>query len=428
MNLGFESETVEFKKTTGELREGIISLSSMLNKNGYGTLYFGVNNEGDVVGQQIGSRTLREISQAISNYIKPQIFPTITAKLIDEKNIIKVYVQATDSPYSAYGKYYIRVADEDKELTSRELKTLILKKSEIDIITKIEASRQDLTFNMLKAMFFSKGLTVNKNFEKNLDFVLDNGKYNLMAELLADSNDISIKVVKFQGKDKSQIVKRNEFGNKCLLIAMDQVINYVNSFNDTSVKITTSQREEENLFNSNCFREAWVNACLHTKWNLLNPPAVYLYDDRIEIISTGGLPNNLTKEEFFNGISRPSNIKLQKIFGQLGFVEQTGHGIPLIVKNYGKQAFNIMDNYLNVTLAFTNNVKESKEKSLLLTDTHIEILNLLKMGPSLTINQLTKKTKLSESYIKIILNDLKKYNMIKRKGAKKNGIWEVTDK
>ena len=58
-NIGFETEKVEFKKSTGELKEGIISLSSMLNKNGYGTLYFGVKNNGDIVGQSIGDSTLR---------------------------------------------------------------------------------------------------------------------------------------------------------------------------------------------------------------------------------------------------------------------------------------------------------------------------------------------------------------------------------
>ena len=85
MNIGVETEKIEFKKTTGELREGITSLASMLNKNGYGILYFGVKDNGDVVGQQMGDRTLREISQAIANFIKPQIIPTIEHKLIDDQ-------------------------------------------------------------------------------------------------------------------------------------------------------------------------------------------------------------------------------------------------------------------------------------------------------------------------------------------------------
>ena len=61
MNIGMETEQVEFKKTTGELKEGMISLASMLNKNGKGVLYFGVKNDGEVIGQQIGDRTMRDI-------------------------------------------------------------------------------------------------------------------------------------------------------------------------------------------------------------------------------------------------------------------------------------------------------------------------------------------------------------------------------
>ena len=101
-NIGFETEKVEFKKSTSELKEGIISLSSMLNKNGYGTLYFGVKNNGDIVGQSIGDSTLRDISQAIATNIKPQVIPTISIEYIDDCNIIKVDVRGDERPYSAY--------------------------------------------------------------------------------------------------------------------------------------------------------------------------------------------------------------------------------------------------------------------------------------------------------------------------------------
>ena len=53
MNLGKETETLEFKKTTGELKSAMISISSILNKHGVGTLYFGVKPNGEVVGQDI---------------------------------------------------------------------------------------------------------------------------------------------------------------------------------------------------------------------------------------------------------------------------------------------------------------------------------------------------------------------------------------
>lgn len=429
MNLGAETETLEFKKTTGELKEGIISLSSMLNKNGYGSLYFGVKNDGEVIGQQIGDRSLREVSQAIANHLKPQIIPTISLELLDEKNVIKIYVQGSDTPYSSYGKYYMRSADEDRELSPEQLRTLMFKKKEIDIISQNANSDQTLTFRTLKTLYATRGLTVhNKSFENNLGLRLDNGQYNIMAGLLADKNDVSIKVVTFRGKDKSDIIRRNEYGYKCLLIAMDQVLSYAESINETSVDITPRERNEEKLFDMLCFREAWINACLHTRWERLNPPAVYLYQDRIEIISTGGLPDDLTKEEFFKGISRPVNVKLQKIFGQLGYVEQTGHGIPLIVSNYGKQAFEVMDNYVNVTIPFNRAMISTEDETIIasLNDSQQKIYDLLKTHPEYTIKDLVRESALSDGYIRKILRDFKARQIIRRIGSNKTGYWKVS--
>ncbi|MDY4989400.1 MAG: ATP-binding protein [Ellagibacter isourolithinifaciens] len=50
MNLGSESETVEFKKSTGEHKEALQAISAMLNKHGRGELYFGVKDDGNVIG------------------------------------------------------------------------------------------------------------------------------------------------------------------------------------------------------------------------------------------------------------------------------------------------------------------------------------------------------------------------------------------
>ena len=76
-NIGEETEQVEFKKSTGELKEGIISIAAILNKHGSGDLYFGVKNNGDVIGQDISDTTTRDISQAIGNHLRPTLYPTI---------------------------------------------------------------------------------------------------------------------------------------------------------------------------------------------------------------------------------------------------------------------------------------------------------------------------------------------------------------
>ncbi len=68
-NIGEENEQIEFKKSTGELKEGVISIASILNKHGSGELYFDVKNNGDVIGQDVSDMTLRDISRAISEHI-----------------------------------------------------------------------------------------------------------------------------------------------------------------------------------------------------------------------------------------------------------------------------------------------------------------------------------------------------------------------
>jgi len=77
MIFGKETESLEFKKTTGELKEAVISIASILNKSGKGEVYFGIKNDGTVLGQQIGDATLRDVSRALSDNLKPQIYPAI---------------------------------------------------------------------------------------------------------------------------------------------------------------------------------------------------------------------------------------------------------------------------------------------------------------------------------------------------------------
>ncbi len=64
-----ESERVELKKSTSELKEGIISIASILNKHKSGRLYLGIRNDGTVLGQSVTDNTLREISKAIGKRI-----------------------------------------------------------------------------------------------------------------------------------------------------------------------------------------------------------------------------------------------------------------------------------------------------------------------------------------------------------------------
>ena len=327
----------------------------------------------------------------------------------------------------------MRSADEDRELSPSALKELMDKQISSDILTLVPAPVQTLTFKILKIAYASAGLSVNQStFEDNAGLKNNDGKYNLMAFLLADENDISIKVVTFAGKDKTVIIKRNEYGGTCLITAIDKVLGYMESINETMVTMGNHRRTEEKLFDMASFKEAWQNACIHTKWDKGNPPAVYIFSDRIEIISTGGLPVDLNKDEFYKGISKPINTKLQKIFGQLGYVEQTGHGIPLIISNYGKQAFDIMENFVNVTIPFnyikTISVNTEMDKKVNINDVEQRIVDYICKNSHITIKELVTASGYSDGYIRKILTSLKEKKIIYRQGSKKYGKWVVVNR
>ncbi len=431
MNFGMETEVVEFKKTTGELKEGMISLASMLNKNGKGTLYFGVKNDGEVVGQQIGDRTMREISQGIVNAVKPQVIPTIITELCEDKNIIKVTVEGDEKPYSAYGKYYMRSADEDREITPQQLRSLMLSIS--DSIVNMEANNQELTFDQLKTLYAGNNLTLRENtFQQNLNLLTRSGAYNLMAGLLADANSYSIKVAVFRGTNKTDLIKRNEYGYKCMLVAVKQVLDYMEALNDTAVEMGGSLRRESKLFDFPCFREAWLNACLHNRWSRQTPPAVYMFDDRIEIISVGGLPEGLTLEEFFEGKSKPVNLELQQIMVQLDYIEQTGHGVPLIVSRYGKEVFDITENFITVTIPLEKNRKKEsclpEKEEIRLDDKDEKIIALMKENSSIKVSEISRQIGIGLTTITKHIHRLKEEGLVVRKGSKKKGEWIVNVK
>ncbi len=222
------------------------------------------------------------------------------------------------------------------------------------------------------------------------------------------------------------MISRNEYGYKCLISAMEEANNYVLSLNETRVEIESSlERKEIKLFDTHAFQEAWTNACIHNKWVRNVPPAIYIFDNRIEIISTGGLPFGYSKEDFYGGISRPINIGLFKIMGQLNLVEQTGHSNLVIVDKYGKDAFDIEENHITVTIpfAFIPSMKQIDTKGL--SPTHNKVLMTLKDNPTITIGDISKICGLGTTRVSQIIKNLKETGRLERVGSRKDGYWQI---
>ena len=145
-NINFlENEVIEFKKTTGELKEGIISIVSILNKHQGGKLYFGIKDNGEIIGQDVSSKTIREVSKAISENIEPKIYPIVNKVKLNDKDCILVEFEGDDIPYLAFGRAYMRVGDEDRQLSMKEIRKIILKDE--NEIGKWESKISDYTID-----------------------------------------------------------------------------------------------------------------------------------------------------------------------------------------------------------------------------------------------------------------------------------------
>ena len=430
MKLGnnYEVENQEFKTSLAVLDKGILALTAMLNKNGKGKVYFGVANDGTILGLEgsIGQETIKKIGVRISEQVRPIIIPKISFENYEEHVIIVVEAEGYNKPYSAAGEYRIRMGSENKKIDPSILSEMVLSNS-ITQMENVEAINQTLTFEQLKGLYREKRLTVNDdNFLLSSGLLTKKGTFNYLADILSDNNNVSIKVVRFKGKDKMEMISRNEFGYKCLLLSMRSAYDYVAALDEVRVDLDSDMvRKEYPLFDLVAFDEAWTNACLHNKWIKNVPPAIYIFDDRIEIISTGGLPFDFSKEEFFSGVSRPVNIGLQKIMGQLGMVEQTGHGVPRIIRTYGTEAFDIAENHITVTIpfAFSPSFKQINYDGL--TSSEKKVLESIKNNPTATIPVLSNMTNIGTSRISEIIKALKISKKIERIGKTKGGYWVV---
>ena len=177
------------------------------------------------------------------------------------------------------------------------------------------------------------------------------------------------------------------------------------------------------------FREAWINACLHNDWKNEVAPSIYLFDDRIEIVSYGGLPFSLSKEGFYQGTSVPVNKSLLTIFMAAKYAEQSGHGIPTIVEKYGKEVFSFDDGMLKVTIplafdrpdvATRKNIFSYKNG---LTENQKKVYDILSHDGNLTLQNVADKVGISLGATKKICAKLQNLGILKRVGSRKKGQW-----
>lgn len=336
---------------------------AFLNYKEGGIIYIGINKNGQVVGIENTDLIQLQIKDRIKNNIQPSTLGLfdVTVETIDSKEVIKVIISSgTEKPYYLRKKgrtpegCYIRVGSSKERMTERVINDIYAKRIK-NSLKEIDSPRQELTFNQLKIYYEEHGLKLNDNFLQNLDLLTSEGKYNYNAFLLADENNISIKLVKYIGTNKLELLENLEFGNRCLITATQRILDRLDVENTIYAKIEYFGRKEQEKINSKALKEAVINAIVHNDYSYGNSPIIELYSDRIEITSAGGLPQELSQEEFLEGVTAPRNKELIRVFKDVDLIENIGSGVLRILDAYDKNCFKFMDHFLRVSFKYKEN-------------------------------------------------------------------------
>ncbi len=408
-----------------------------------GKIFIGVKDDGTIIGVTNVDETSLFISNVILDQIEPQAreLVFVDTPFCDGKQIIEISIKKGSKFYyikkhglSSAGCYE-RIGTSCRSMSPEQIHRRFMKTFEIPerTIVNTPCNRTHLTFSKFKLYLSAKNIHYNtKYFNETYHLLTPDGKYNILADLLSDDNSVSIKIAIFKGKNKSDYLKRNEYGLTCILFGLDKVCDYCLALDETYVDTSTLVRKEIKLFDNDAFREAWINAVVHNKWVDGVPPAVYWFSDRLEIISYGKIPKGMSKKEFLEGKSNPVNAELMNIFLKCGIVEQSGHGVPKVVEKYGIDAFEFGTSTIVVTIPFNlegfkkkNDIKNKMNNNISNIETdEDEIIKIISNNNRVTLDELGK---LIGKNRRTISRTIKSSRKIKREGSDKNGHWIIVD-
>lgn len=445
MNLGKESEIVEFKKTTAEIEKAMSNISSMLNKHGYGTLYFGISPNGDVTGQTISSNTLNDVAKKIAESIRPIIYPSVQEVILDDKSVIKVEFSGTERPYSANGRYYKRVHDRTEEMTPAELRAA-MSSSDIGSVweNNLTAYGLDVVDHNTLLRFYQKAISCGRIEEMPIydekDLLCSLGLFengyltNAGYYLFSNRKPVVIKAAVYVTDERISFSDINRFeGN--IYNLLDKSLKYIKEHINWRVESGEgTARIEIPEIPIEAVREILVNSFAHADYRGITEHEIDITPTVIEIYNPGEFPANLTPEQFAADHikSMPRNRVILNTLYKSKDVEIFGSGFRktyALCKASGtkcdyKSAHGGFSFFLYRRIESQNVLGKSSE-TIKLSILDKTVLNMLKTDPTETREAISSKIGRSVRTVQRSLDKLTNSGLLKRVGADKNGYWEV---
>ena len=465
-----ETNRIEFKRELTRELDLEREVVAFLNYREGGIIYIGVDDDGKAVGVKDIDGDMLKIKDRIRTGISPSPMGLFDVKVEEINNIpvIKIFIASgSEKPYykTRYGLSekgcFMRVGTAAEPMTNEQIENLFARKVH-NSLKNVISPRQDLTFAQLKIYYTEKGFQLNDNFIRSLDLMTDDGKYNYVAYLLADENGNSMKLAKYAGKDRCDLISNNEYGYCCLITATRKVLDKLDVENKVSSVITSTRRIDTPQWDKIAVREAVINAVVHNDYIYGAPSKIELFSDRLEITSIGRIPLGLSKEDFFNGVSLPRNRELMRVFRDVEMVESLGSGMNRIMSKYSRDNFEFGDNYVRMIVPYNwipeggndddtendtvNGQKTEKRpesdlkvanksanvgsdvgslSEVQLTERQKKICEYMRVNPFVSAKEMSEVLTVVQRTIERDIAFLQKNGIIKHHGNTSGGHWEV---
>lgn len=411
-----ETRILEFKETI--TNTFLKTVSAFSNYDG-GEILFGVDDDGNIKGLSDVKQACLDIENKINDSISPQ--PNYTLEIQNNEQTIKLSVKSgLQKPYLYKSKAYKRNDTATIEVDTLEFSRLVLEGKNIRF-EELPCKDQELSFEILQSNLKEKIQieTFNKDTLKTLNLYDDVNGFNNAAGLLADKNHFpGIDIVKF-GENISIIQKRITFENTSVLGIYEKALSVFRDYYQYEV-IQGADRKMVEKIPEAAFREAIANALIHRVWDVDLQIRVSMFDDRIEVVSPGGLPSGITKDEYLSGkLSVLRNRNLANVFCRLGFVEIFGTGITRIKQIYSealtKPGFEVSENAIKIILPIY-------EESTNLTEDEKVVYKLLSKNMLKSMSEIAPYISFGKSKTTKLLKDMEHKGVItidgKGKGTK----------
>jgi ATP-dependent DNA helicase RecG len=343
-----ESANLEFKRSTGELREGLQTLCAFLNRSG-GMVLFGVRPDGNPEGQQIADKTLREIAQALDRF---EPIPNVQIERISLGNgreilILRVESKLDSILFTFDGRAFMRVSSTTRKMTQEQYEALLLKRNhrrqtwenqDDDEITIRDIDRDEVfrIINISRSLGRLFG-PAGRNLADALDRLglRMNGQILRAAVVLFGKTFLpyypqcELRMARFRGTDKTEFLDQRQIRGPAFKLLEEAELFCQRHFPMPAKIVPTQMRRVETpLIPPDAMREILVNAFIHRDYSVAGGAiSLAIFDDRVEIWSAGGFPKGITPK-MLEG-SHPSvqrNPIIADVFHRTGLIEKWGRG------------------------------------------------------------------------------------------------------